>query len=147
LLTKKIALAAGALTLSAGGVAAAAGSPPDEAEKGLATAEARVGTDLPATEDAHPGAPEAGAIDELEDEAKPSDTDAAPPVDTHGAAVSAVAQSDEHERREHGEAVSTVARSNVGEGASNGGGEVPEQAGPGQERAAEARSSSPAGRP
>jgi len=123
-LTKKIALAAGALTLAAGGVAAAAGSPPEEAETGLTIAEAQVGTDLPASQDAHPGGPEDVEAEDIEaeelevEEAEVEEDGEGGPTDNHGAVVSAVAQSDEHEGREHGEAVSTAARANHGAEAS-----------------------------
>lgn len=130
MLTKKIAIAAGALTLAAGGVAAAAGSPPEQADDGLTTAEAKVGVELPASKDAHPGGLEEEALDEATDEAEEAeasegaeltdddgtteDLTEGGPTDNHGAEVSAVARSDEHEGRAHGEAVSAVARDNHG---------------------------------
>ena len=111
-LTQKIAIAAGALTLTATGIAAA-GSPPDAADTGLTTAEEQVGVELPATKDAHPGAPEddAATTEASELEAEGAGVG---PVDNHGAEVSVVAQSDATEGREHGEAVSSVARDNHG---------------------------------
>lgn len=158
MLTKKIAIAAGALTLAAGGVAAAAGSPPEEAEKGLTIAEEQVGADLPASGDARPGAtpevpepevPETEPeddIDELEalDEGEGEE---APPEGTHGATVAAVAQSDEHEGRAHGEAVSEVARDNHGAEAREDDDASAGAAEQGQGRAEEARAAAPAGRP
>jgi hypothetical protein len=110
-LTQKIAAAAGALTLTATGIAAA-GSPPDAADKGLTTAEEHVSVELPATKDAHPGAPEpAGTTEDAEIEAEVAGLG---PVDNHGAEVSVVAQSDATTGREHGEDVSTAARQNHG---------------------------------
>jgi hypothetical protein len=110
-LTQKIAVAAGALTLTATGIAAA-GSPPEAADSGLTTAEEQVGVELPATKDAHPGAPDApGTTEEAEIEVEDAGLG---PVDNHGAEVSVVAQSDATAGREHGEAVSAVARDNHG---------------------------------
>lgn len=99
-LTTKIAVAAGALTLTAGGIAAAV-TTPEAAEPGLTTAEEHVGVDLPV-------GPEAGETPEDEE------TEAGAPEGTHGAEVSAVAQSEFETGREHGEAVSTVAQDNHG---------------------------------
>jgi ABC-type glycerol-3-phosphate transport system substrate-binding protein len=122
-LTKKIAVAAGALTLAATGIAAAAGSPPEAADDGLSTAEAQVGVELPASKDAHPGAPEVqdDAADEVEveqtDEVEvEAEAEGVGPVDNHGAEVSAVAKSDATTGRAHGEAVSEVARQGHGKG-------------------------------
>ena len=109
-LTQKIAIAAGALTLTATGIAAA-GSPPEAADSRLTTAEEQVGVELPATKDAHPGAPEATSTEDAEIEAE---NEGVGPVDNHGAAVSVVAQSDATSGRAHGEAVSEVARDNHG---------------------------------
>ena len=125
MLTKKIAIAAGALTLAAGGVAAAV-SPPEAADDGLSTAEEQVGVELPASKDARPGAtPEVPDDEELEEPAvegseqeEPALEEAGPPEGTHGAEVSAVARSDEHEGRARGEAVSAAARDNHGAEAS-----------------------------
>lgn len=111
-LTKKIITAAGAITLTATGIAAA-GSPPEAADTGLDTAEEQVGVELPASKDAHPG-----AQDSQESEAAETEVEAAEagqgPVDNHGADVSAVAHTEFPTGREHGEAVSTAARDNHG---------------------------------
>ena len=113
-LTQKIAIAAGALTLTATGIAAA-GSP-EAADTGLTTAEEQVGVELPATKDA-PAAPEA---DDTEASDATAETEAVEadagvgPVDNHGAEVSAVAHTEFATGREHGEAVSAVARDNHG---------------------------------
>lgn len=118
-LKQKIAIAAGAATLTATGIAAA-GSPPEAAEDGLTTAEEQVGVELPATKDAHPGGQssdadatvvEAPEVEAPEVEAAAEGTG---PVDNHGAEVSAVAQTDFPTGREHGEAVSEAARDNPG---------------------------------
>lgn len=117
-LTQKIAVAAGALTLAAGGVAAAV-TPPEAADAGLTTAEEQVGVDLPASKDAHPGAPTEDTSDseaEVEEttELEEPEVEGTGPVDNHGAVVSVVAQDDSTSGREHGEAVSAVARDNHG---------------------------------
>jgi hypothetical protein len=126
-LTTKIAIAAGALTLSVAGVAAAA-DPPDAADGGLTRAGDEVGIELPASAEAHPTAASAaadrpeptGAGDPAVDEVELEVEDAAEgdagigPVDNHGAEVSAVATSDETVGRAHGEAVSEVARQGHG---------------------------------
>lgn len=137
MLTKKIALTAGALTLAAGGVAAAAGSPPEAAERGLSVAEAHAGKDLPARPvevaddldqldevedpvlDEAEGTEETDDLDEDAEEAPveegvEDDEASGPPEGTHGAKVSAVARSDEHQGRQHGAAVSAAARDNHG---------------------------------
>lgn len=139
-LSKRIAIAAGALTLGATGIAAAAGSPSDAADDGLTKASAQVGIELPASKDSHPGADDhAGASDpeddavETEDDAAETEADAddtedrtedagegTGPVDNHGAEVSAVATSDETTGRDHGMAVSEVARQGNGQGPSGG---------------------------
>lgn len=115
-LTKKIAAAAGALTLGVAGVAAAA-TTPDAADAGLTKASDNVGIELPASHDSHPGA-EAGEGPELTDDTTTGDTtpevEAGGPEDNHGAVVSAVAQSEFETGREHGEAVSAAARDNHG---------------------------------
>lgn len=117
-LTKKIAVAAGALTLGVAGVAAAA-TTPDAADAGLTKASENVGVELPASQDAHPGA-DAGQGDTSVDDTATDDTttdvedEAGGPEDNHGAIVSAVAQSDFETGREHGEAVSAAARDNHG---------------------------------
>ena len=120
-LAKKIAATAGALTLGATGIAAAAGPPP-AADEGLTRASDQVGVELPASKDAHPTAddhaseaPEPDADDEATDEL---DDEGAGPVDNHGAEVSAVAKSDATTGREHGMAVSEVARQGHGQGPS-----------------------------
>jgi hypothetical protein len=126
-LTHKIAVAAGALTLAATGIAGATDSPPDAADQGLTTASEHVGVELPATKDAHPDgssveqdddATTDESADATEDE---SDDEGTGPVDNHGAEVSAVAQSDETTGRAHGEAVSEVARAGHGEDAGSTG--------------------------
>jgi hypothetical protein len=116
-LTQKIAAAAGALTLTATGIAAA-GSPPEAADKGLTTAEEHVELDLPV---AGANAQEGDAGEEAEvaavpapEEATEDTADEAVPGGDHGAAVSAVAHTDFPTGREHGEAVSTVARGEHG---------------------------------
>lgn len=117
-LTKKIITAAGAITLTATGIAAAA-SPPEAADEGLTTAEEQVGVELPATKDSHPGAQDAHDAEatetetETEVEAETEEVGQGP-VDNHGAAVSAVAQTEFATGREHGEAVSAAARDNHG---------------------------------
>ena len=112
-LTQKIAIAAGALTLTATGIAAA-GSPPEAADTGLSTAEEQVGVELPATKDAHPGAPDADDAATTEDSEIEAEDSGVGPVDNHGAEVSAVAHTEFATGREHGEAVSTFARDNHG---------------------------------
>jgi hypothetical protein len=129
-LTPKIALAAGALTLSAAGIAAAA-TTPDEASDGLTKASEQVGIELPASKDAHPTAEE-GASDDTDDaveaETEEVEGEGTGPVDNHGAEVSVVAQSDATTGREHGEAVSTVAQDNHGaEVSADAGGDAAEQ--------------------
>jgi hypothetical protein len=126
-LTKRIAIAAGALTLGTAGIAAA-GSPPDNADEGLTKASAQVGIELPASQDSQPQADEHDDdSDDLEDEAVEVDDELEAedeleeglgPVDNHGAEVSAVAKSDETEGRDHGIAVSEVARQGHGQGPS-----------------------------
>lgn len=126
-LTKRIAIAAGALTLGTAGIAAAAGTP-DAADDGLTKASAQVGIELPASQDSHPTADEHADDSDLEDEAVETedevtdeddageDVEGTGPIDNHGAEVSAVAQSDETEGRDHGIAVSEVARQGHGQG-------------------------------
>lgn len=111
-LTKKIGIAAGALTLTATGIAAA-GSPPEAAEDGLTRAEEQVGVELPATKDAHPGGQSEDA-DVAEVESPEAESEGTGPVDNHGAEVSAVAHTEFPTGREHGEAVSEAARQNHG---------------------------------
>jgi len=126
-LTKKIALAAGALTLAAGGVASAIGAPPEAADEGLTTAEEGAGFELPASGNAEQDDVETEApADEIEDDTDEVTDDAATegaeeevegdggPEGNHGAMVSAAAQSDEYEGRAHGEHVSSVARQDHG---------------------------------
>jgi hypothetical protein len=126
-LTKRIAIAAGALTLGTAGIAAAAGTP-DAADDGLTKASAQVGIELPASQDSHPVADDQADESDVEDDAVESedevkdetDADAEDeglgPVDNHGAEVSAVATSDETTGRDHGIAVSEVARQGHGQG-------------------------------
>jgi len=135
-LTQKIAVAAGALTLGATGIAAAAATP-DAADAGLTKASDQVGVELPASQGSHPGADEhaddaADQSTEVEstedDEADDVDDvegqqEGTGPVDNHGAEVSAVAQSDDTAGRDHGIAVSEVARQGHGEGPSGEHGE------------------------
>ena len=115
-LTKKIAAAAGALTLGVAGVAAAA-TTPDAADAGLTKASENVGVELPASQDAHPGADAGQGADDdtaTDDTTTDVEDEAEGPEDNHGAIVSAVAQSDFETGREHGEAVSAAARDNHG---------------------------------
>jgi hypothetical protein len=123
-LTKRIAIAAGALTLGTAGIAAAAGTP-DAADDGLTKASEQVGIELPASQDSHPVADdqadesdvEDDAVeDEVKDETAAEDDEGIGPVDNHGAEVSAVATSDETTGRDHGIAVSEVARQGHGQG-------------------------------
>lgn len=113
-LSKKIITAAGAITLTATGIAAAA-SPPEAADQGLTTAEEQVGVQLPASKDSHPGAQDAqgNGAPEVETDAEAAEAGQGP-VDNHGAEVSVVAQTEFPTGREHGEAVSTAARDNHG---------------------------------
>jgi hypothetical protein len=125
-LTKKIAITAGALTLTATGIAAAAS--PEAATDGLAKAAEQVGVELPATKDAHPGAQNDNEAKDTDDEATDADAteveapktaadagaEGTGPVDNHGAEVSAVAHTELPTGRQHGEAVSEVARQNHG---------------------------------
>ena len=113
-LTKKIITAAGAITLTATGIAAA-GSPPEAADTGLDTAEEQVGVELPASKEAHPGGQDSQESDAPETEAEVEVAEAGQgPVDNHGAEVSAVAHTEFPTGREHGEAVSAAARDNHG---------------------------------
>ena len=121
-LTRKIAIATGALTLTATGIAAA-GSAPDAAENGLTKAEEQVGVELPAAKSAHPGTPhekaeadddESDAPEETEAEAESSEAKGTGSADNHGAMVSAVAHTELATGREHGEAVSAAAHQNHG---------------------------------
>jgi hypothetical protein len=119
-LTQKIAVAAGALTLTATGIAAAS-SPPETADKGLTTAEGHVDFELPV---AGANAEDSDAIEETEEteeteveapeEATEDTAVEGVPGGEHGAVVSAVAHTDFPTGREHGEAVSTVARGDHG---------------------------------
>jgi len=118
----KIAIAAGAATLTVTGIAAA-GSPPEAAEDGLTTAEEQVGVELPASKAAHPGRQNEDTKDAEVTDAEVSDAEATEveaeaegtgPVDNHGAIVSAVAHTEFPTGREHGEAVSAAARQNHG---------------------------------
>ena len=110
-LTKKIITAAGAITLTATGIAAA-GSPPEAADTGLDTAEEQVGVELPASKEAHPGGQ--GSQESATDAEVEAAEAGQGPVDNHGAEVSVVAQTEFPTGREHGEAVSTAARDNHG---------------------------------
>ncbi len=122
-LTQKIAIAAGALTLGATGIAAAA-DPPDAADDGLTKASEQVGVELPASQDAHPPAAASADDDEADDEAVDAEDvetedEGVGPQDNHGAEVSAVAQVNDPETgNEHGIAVSEVARQGHGQGPS-----------------------------
>jgi hypothetical protein len=119
--TAKIAVTAAGLVLAGTAVAAALGSPPEAADKGLATAEEHTGFPVPVAagrqaEDDELGddvVEDAVEGDDVEDEADDGDG-AGGPVDNHGAAVSAVAKDDTLTGREHGQAVSEVARSDAG---------------------------------
>lgn len=123
--TQKIAIAAGALTLAATGIAAAA-DPPDAADDGLTKASEQVGVELPATQDSHPPV----TADELDDDAVESEVEddadeleaegeGGGPEGNHGAEVSAVAKVNDPETgNEHGIAVSEVARQGHGQGPS-----------------------------
>ncbi len=121
-LTQKIAAAAGALTLGAAGVAAAATS--DTADSGTKVPE-QVTVEQ---SDTH-GAPD-GADDSTTEDgtgtAEATGDEGTGPVDNHGAAVSAVAHSDFATGREHGAAVSAVAHGTHGAEAGNA---TPEAAG------------------
>jgi hypothetical protein len=117
-ITPKIAIAAGAVTLGAAGIAGAV-TAPEAAEPGLSKAAEQVGVELPASRDAHPGAdPSTDASTEVEETEEVEEADDVEEQDAHednhGAAVSAVAQTDHGSGREHGEAVSTAARENHG---------------------------------
>jgi hypothetical protein len=126
-LVQKIAAAAGALTLTATGIAAAASSP-DAADTGLTRAEEHVDVDLPvagataradhaddgANDDAEDLADDDATEDATDDARDDTSADGSGPTDTHGAEVSAVAQTEFATGREHGEAVSTVARGDHG---------------------------------
>ena len=116
-LAKKIAAAAGALTLGATGIAAAAGPPP-AAHDGLTNASEHVGVEVPASKHAHAGAD--GHADDASDpdEGPELDREGGGLHDNHGAEVSAVAKSDATTGREHGMAVSEVARHGHGHGPS-----------------------------
>lgn len=118
-LVKKVAVAAGALTLAATGIAAAA---PDDADKGLTIAEEQTGEDLPVAgahgpeTDLEEPEVEDGADVEIDDRDAAGDGEHGDgkPMDNHGAIVSAVAQTELGTGREHGAAVSEVARQNGG---------------------------------
>lgn len=112
-LTKKIITAAGAITLTATGIAAA-GSPPEAADQGLDMAEEQVGVELPASKDSHPGAQNEQDSEAPETEDVEAEEAGQGPVDNHGAAVSAVAHTEFPTGREHGEAVSAAAQDNHG---------------------------------
>ena len=134
-IARKIAIAAGAATLAAGGVAGAVVMP-DAAGDGLSNAEEKVGQELPAskdshpTKDQHPGKPFAeDAVvegDELEEEAPSEEEgeDEGGPKDNHGAAVSAVAKATPSGPGK-GAIVSEVARSDAGKKAHAERGEKP----------------------
>jgi hypothetical protein len=123
-IARKIAIAAGAATLAAGGVAGAMDTP-DAAEDGLTRAEENVGQELPASKDSHPTkdqhpgtalAEDEGEDDELEEpEEAPAEDEGEEggPVDNHGAAVSAVAKATPSGPGK-GAIVSEVARSDAG---------------------------------
>lgn len=130
-LAKKIAAAAGALTLAATGIAAA-GSPPEAADTGLTNAEERTGKELPvagANAPDHVEGPEApgddvDGDDPVVDEVVGVEGEGGNgPVDNHGAVVSAVAQTEHSSGREHGAAVSAVAREGHGPAAAETGGD------------------------
>jgi hypothetical protein len=123
-LTRKIAITAGALTLGATGVAAAV-TTPDQAAEGLGTASDKAGFEVPVGADADVSGDEVTEI-EAEEVEVDAEGEGIGPVDNHGAAVSAVAQSDFESGREHGEAVSEIART-------NGGGEVTAEAAEGDD--------------
>lgn len=112
-LTQKIAVAAGALTLAATGAAAALESP-EAATSGLANAATHTGFAVPVGAQTQDEVVDETTTtttdDEATDEADAEDS----AEDNHGAAVSAVAQSDFETGREHGAAVSEVARSDAG---------------------------------
>ena len=113
-LTKKIAAAAGALTLGVAGVAAAA-TTPDAADAGLSKASENVGVELPASHDAQSTADDSTAEDTTADDVTAEVEDETEgPEDNHGAIVSGVAQTEFETGREHGEAVSAAARDNHG---------------------------------
>lgn len=121
-MTPKIAIAAGAVTLGAAGIAGAV-TAPEAAEPGLSKAAEQVGVELPASRDAHPGADpstddSSTEVEETEEAEETEQTDEVEEQDAHednhGAAVSAVAQTDHGSGREHGEAVSNAARENHG---------------------------------
>jgi hypothetical protein len=112
-LTRKIAIAAGALTLGATGVAAAV-TTPDEAEPGLTTASEKAGFEVPVGAEADPAGDEVTEVETEDAEADEVEAEGTGPVDNHGAEVSAVAKSDFETGREHGEAVSAIARTNGG---------------------------------
>ena len=134
----KVIAGAGVAIVATGGAALAA-SLPDAAQDGLGRASEVTGIELPASHESHPTADDhpGGGVQaetvEVEaaevEAAEVEDVEQAPPADTHGAAVSAVARDDATSGAEHGEAVSTVARTNGG-GADHGStpGTVPEQA-------------------
>jgi len=116
----RIAAATAGLVL-AGGVAAAAGSPPDAADDGLSTAEEHSGVVVPVADSTSVESEDAveTEFDEAELEADEKADDEATeqlggPVDNHGAEVSAVAHTTFATGREHGEAVSEVARGDHG---------------------------------
>ena len=122
-IARKIAIAAGAATLAAGGVAGAVVTP-DAAEDGLTKAEQNVGQELPASKDSHPTKDQHPGAALAEDEiVEDDDLEEAPaedegdeeggPVDNHGAAVSAVAQATPSGPGK-GAIVSEVARSDAG---------------------------------
>ena len=144
-LTQKIAVAAGALTLAATGIAAASDAPPEAADQGLTTASEQVGVELPANDD-HAVAEDTDATDDAADAADEADDaadDAAEadegigPVDNHGAEVSAVAQTEFATGREHGEAVSEVARQDHGPEAASTAGESDDEGDAGTEAPSE----------
>lgn len=112
-LTKRIAITAGALTLTATGIAAA-GSAPDEPDETITTSAVEA-DDLTDT-DAETTKVEDDAEETEEQETEATDAEDAGqgPVDNHGAVVSAVAQTEFPTGREHGEAVSAAARDNHG---------------------------------
>ena len=100
---RKIAIAAGAATLAAGGVAGAVVTP-DAADDGLTKAAENVGQELPASKDSHPTKDQHPGTVLADDEVVEDEVEApeeAPaedegeeggPVDNHGAAVSTVAK-------------------------------------------------------
>ena len=130
----KIAAAAAGIVLASGAAAAAVTAPPEQADKGLSTAEEHTGIELPATKDSHPTKDDhpggGAAADHAPEAAEAAEAaEGVGPVDNHGADVSAVAQDDSTTGRAHGEAVSEVARAGHGAPAGTGAPETSPAAG------------------